>query len=386
MTKQHSVVAGTLLVACIVVAIAEGQQNRGNQFAGVELTTVPAAGQVHMVQRPGGGGNVGVFSGPEGVLLVDSLFAPLADRLVAAVRTISDGEIRFLINTHVHPDHIGGNERLAARGVLIFAHDNVRVRALERIRFPRGGGRFVPQPPEGARPVITYNDTVSFHFNGEEVRAFLAPPAHTDGDTFVYFPDSDVLHLGDVFRTTSYPIVDVYNGGTLAGTIEALEMAIAMAGPATRVIPGHGLRVVGREAMVEFLDMIIDVRDQVQALISEGRTLTQVMAARPTAAYDAQWGQEASCVHARTGVADREADVPSRNVAVSSCRAALLRGFERGHPSLAFHDRLIRHDSESLLNVRRARKDLGHQDPDQIFLGVHPERGVEEAAPVESTL
>ena len=294
MTKQHFVVGGTLLVACIVVAVADGQQNRGNQFAGVELTTVPAAGKVHMVQRPGGGGNVGVFSGPEGVLLVDSLFAPLADRLVAAVRTISDGEIRFLINTHVHPDHIGGNERLAGRGVLIFAHDNVRVRALERIRFPRGGGRFVPQPPEGARPVITYNDTVSFHFNGEEVRAFLAPPAHTDGDTFVYFPDSDVLHLGDVFRTTSYPIVDVYNGGTLAGTIEALEMAIAMAGPATRVIPGHGLRVVGREAMVEFLDMIIDVRDQVHTFISEGRTLTQVMAARPTAAYDAQWGQEAS--------------------------------------------------------------------------------------------
>ena len=294
MTKQHSVVAGTLLVACIVVAVAEEQQNRRNRFAGVELTTVPAAGKVHMVQRPGGGGNVGVFTGPEGVLLVDSLFAPLADRLVAAVRTISDGEIRFLINTHVHPDHIGGNERLAARGVLIFAHDNVRVRALERIRFPRGGGRFVPQAPEGARPVITYNDTVSFHFNGEEVRAFLAPPAHTDGDTFVYFPDSDVLPLGDVFCTTSYPIVDVYNGGTLAGTIEALEMAIAMAGPATRVIPGHGLRVVGRESMVEFLDMIIDVRDQVQTLISEGRTLTQVMAARPTAAYDAQWGQEVS--------------------------------------------------------------------------------------------
>ena len=224
MTNQRSVVAGTLLVVGVVVAAAAGQQNRGNQFQGVELTTVHVAGNVHMVQRPGGGGNVGVFVGPEGVLLVDSLFAPLADRLVAAVGAISDGEIRFLINTHVHPDHIGGNEPLAGRGVLIFAHDNVRVRALDRLRFPRGGGRFAPQPPEGARPVVTYNDQVSFHFNGEEVRAFLAPPAHTDGDTFVYFPDSDVLHLGDVFRTTSYPIIDVYNGGTLNGTIDALEM------------------------------------------------------------------------------------------------------------------------------------------------------------------
>ncbi len=293
MTNQRYVVAGALVVACVVAAAA-GQPNRGNRFRGVELTTVHVAGNVHMVTRPGGGGNIGVFVGPEGVLLVDSLFAPLADRLVAAVGEISDGEIRFLINTHVHPDHIGGNEPLASRGVLIFAHDNVRVRALERLRFPRFGGGFSPQPPEGARPVVTYNDQVSFHFNGEEVRAFLAPPAHTDGDTFVYFPDSDVLHLGDVFRTTSYPIIDVYNGGTLDGTIEALEMAIDMAGPETKVIPGHGLRIVGRDAMVEFLDMTIDVRDQVRTMISDGKQLDEVMAARPTAAYDAKWGQEAS--------------------------------------------------------------------------------------------
>lgn len=188
-----------------------------------------------------GGGNVGVFAGSDGVLLVDSLFAPLTERLVAAIRTVSKGEIRFLINTHVHPDHLGGNENLATQGVLIFAHDNVRVRALERFRFPRGDGQRFAPPPPGARPVVTYSDAVSFHFNGEEVRAFLAPPAHTDGDTFVYFPDSDVLHLGDVFHTTSYPLIDVYNGGTLAGTIEALEVAIEMAGPNTQVIPGHGL-------------------------------------------------------------------------------------------------------------------------------------------------
>ena len=294
MTRHPRIAAATLAAACIVVVAAAGEQPQGGQFAGVELTTVPVAGNVHMLQRPGGGGNVGVFAGPDGVLLVDSLFAPLAERLVAAVQNVSAGEIRFLINTHVHPDHIGGNEPLAGQGVLIFAHDNVRVRALERLRFPRGGGRFAPQPSPGARPVVTYSDAVSFHFNGEEVRAFLAPPSHTDGDTFVHFPDSDVLHLGDVFRTTSYPIIDVYNGGSVAGTIEALETAIAMAGTDTRVIPGHGLRVVGREAMVEFLDMILDVRNQVRALIADGRTLDEVMAAAPTAAYDAKWGQEAS--------------------------------------------------------------------------------------------
>ena len=292
--QPRLIVAALAALGLVMVAVGAGEENQGDRFAGVELTTVPVAGQVHMVQRPGGGGNVGVFAGPDGVLLVDSLFAPLAERLVAAVRRVSSGAIRFLINTHVHLDHIGGNEPLAGRDVLIFAHDNVRVRALERLRFPRRGGSFAPQPPAGARPVVTYNDAASFHFNGEEVRAFLAPAAHTDGDTFVHFPDSDVLHLGDVFRTTSYPIVDVYNGGTVAGTIEALETAIAMAGPGTRVIPGHGLQVVGRDALVEFLDMTVDIRDQVRALISEGRTLEEVMAAEPTAAYDARWGQEAT--------------------------------------------------------------------------------------------
>jgi cyclase len=292
MTRPRNVLASILLVAWVVAAAA-GQDQR-NQFDGVALTTVHAGGKVYMVQRPGGGGNVGMFVGPDGVLLVDSLFAPLADRLVAAVRQVTDSEIRFLINTHIHPDHIGGNEPLANRGVLIFAHDNVRLRALEELRFPRRGGQFVPRPPERARPVVTYNDRVSFHLNGEEVRAFLAPPAHTDGDTFVFFPESDVLHLGDVFRTTSYPIIDVYNGGTLAGTIKALETGIAMAGPDTKVIPGHGLAIVGRSALVEFRDMVVDIRERVRTMISKGRTLDEVMAARPTAAYDARWGQEAS--------------------------------------------------------------------------------------------
>ena len=295
MPRQPRVVVFALAALCmVIVAVSAGGQNQVDRFAGVELTIEPVAGQVHMISRPGGGGNVGVFAGPDGVLLVDSLFAPLAERLVDAVRRVSDGDIRFLINTHVHPDHIGGNEPLARRDVLIFAHDNLRVRALERLRTPRRGGRFSRQPAAGARPVVTFDSAVSFHFNGEDVRAFLAPAAHTDGDAFVHFPDSDVLHLGDVFRTTSYPIVDVYNGGTVAGTIEALEQAVAMAGPGTRVIPGHGLEVVGRDALVEFLDMTVDIRDRVQALIAEGRNLEEVMAAAPTAAYDAQWGQEAT--------------------------------------------------------------------------------------------
>jgi len=278
--------AATALSLSVASSLAYGQGN----FAGVELSITPVAGNVYMVQRPGGGGNIGVQVGPDGVLLVDSLFAPLADKLVAAVKQVTDEEIRFLVNTHIHIDHVGGNENLAERGVLIFAHDNTRLRFFEqRSRFPRAGGSFVPQQPEGARPLITFNDTMSFHLNGEEVRAFLAPPAHTDGDVFVYFPESDVLHLGDVYRTTSYPIIDIYNGGSLRGTIAAMDKAIEIAGPETKIIPGHGLEAVGRDDLVEFRDMILDIQGQVLSMILEGKKLDEVMAAQPTAAYDAKW-------------------------------------------------------------------------------------------------
>lgn len=277
------------IVITPLLTIASGSFGQGN-FDGVELSIEHVAGNVYMIQRPGGGGNIGAFVGPEGVLLVDSLFAPLADKVVAAVATVTDQEIRFLINTHIHIDHVGGNERLADQGVLIFAHENTRNRFFEaRSRYPRAGGSWVPQQPAAARPVISFNDEMNFHLNGEDVQAFIAPPAHTDGDAFIYFPESDVLHLGDVYRTTSYPIIDIYNGGSLRGTIAAMDKAIDIAGPETKVIPGHGLNVVGRAELVEFRDMILDVQRQVLTMIREGKKLDEVMAANPTAAYDAEW-------------------------------------------------------------------------------------------------
>jgi cyclase len=284
--KQFLLFAATALAFLAAGSLSYGQ----GRFEGVELSITPVAGNVYMVQRPGGGGNIGVQVGPDGVLLVDSLFAPLADKLVAAVKQVTDEEIRFLVNTHIHGDHVGGNENLAEMGVVIFAHDNTRLRFFEeRSRYPRAGGSFGPQQPSAAKPLITFNDTMSFHLNGEEVRAFLAPPAHTDGDSFVYFPESDVLHLGDVYRTTSYPIIDIYNGGSLRGTIAAMDQAIDLAGPDTKVIPGHGLEVVGRDEMIEFRDMILDIQGKVLSMILEGKKLGEVMAAQPTAAYDAEW-------------------------------------------------------------------------------------------------
>ena len=199
-----------------------------------------------------------------------------------------------IVLTHVHPDHIGGNESLANMGAIIVAHDNVRLRMLTELRIPRRGGISYPQPPEGARPIITFSEAITFHLNGEEVRVFLVPPAHTDGDAFVYFAGSDVLHMGDVFRTNMYPIIDVYNGGSFSGMIDALEIGIGMSGPETKVIPGHGAGFTDREGVVEVLIMMLDIRERVTRMIAQGSTLDEVLAAEVTAAYDAKWGQVAS--------------------------------------------------------------------------------------------
>ena len=259
-------------------------------MAGVDLQIHHVQGQVYMIQRPGGGGNIGAFIGNDGVLLVDSLFAPMTDNLVETIGEVTDGDIRFLVNTHIHIDHVGGNQNLAELGVVIFSHDNTRLKFLEdKSHFPRNGGSFAPQQPAEARPMITFNDTMTFHFNDEEISAFLVPPSHTDGDIFVYFPESDVLHLGDVFRTTSYPIIDKFNGGTLRGTIASLDRAISISGPNTKVIPGHGLEIEDRQKLIEFRDMILDIQSNVYTMIRAGMHLQEIMDAKPTATYDAQW-------------------------------------------------------------------------------------------------
>ena len=278
------------LILCFWCLFSESILAQAGFMAGVDLQIHHVQGQVYMIQRPGGGGNIGAFIGNDGVLLVDSLFAPMTDNLVETIGEVTDGDIRFLVNTHIHIDHVGGNQNLAELGVVIFSHDNTRLKFLEdKSHFPRNGGSFAPQQPAEARPMITFNDTMTFHFNDEEISAFLVPPSHTDGDIFVYFPESDVLHLGDVFRTTSYPIIDKFNGGTLRGTIASLDRAISISGPNTKVIPGHGLEIEDRQKLIEFRDMILDIQSNVYTMIRAGMHLQEIMDAKPTATYDAQW-------------------------------------------------------------------------------------------------
>jgi glyoxylase-like metal-dependent hydrolase (beta-lactamase superfamily II) len=263
----------TLLAALCLAAFSAAAQN--DDFASVQIVSHPIAGTVHYLE--GRGGNVGLSIGDDGVVMVDDQFAPLTEKLLTAIRQLSDRPIRMLINTHVHPDHTGGNENLGGMGIPIMAHDNVRVRMTLGIR----GG---PPSPLLARPILTYGDSVKLHLNGEEIEIVKAPPAHTDGDSFIFFKTSNVIHIGDVFRTGAFPVIDTDNGGTADGTIAALELAIEMAGPDTVILPGHGQPSSENDVQV-FLDMVVDVRERVSDLIAEGMSLEQIIAADPTAAY-----------------------------------------------------------------------------------------------------
>ena len=258
--------ASALLQPCLAVAQQDLSQ--------VEIRTHHVVGGFYYLE--GRGGNIGLSVGEDGVVMIDDQFAPLTDRILAAIRQINDGEIRFVINTHVHGDHTGGNENLGRMGILILARDKVRVRLMD-------------SRPEAALPVLTYSDAITIHLNGEEIHAFPVPPAHTDGDSYVYFTGSDVLHAGDVFRTTAFPVIDLNNGGTLPGTLDALAIAIGMAGPNTKIIPGHG-NVSTRADVMEFRDMILDVMAKVEPMVARGMTYEQVAAADPTAPYNAKWG------------------------------------------------------------------------------------------------
>jgi glyoxylase-like metal-dependent hydrolase (beta-lactamase superfamily II) len=249
-------------------ALAQGR------FDNVEVVAHHVAGSVYYLA--GQGGNIGVSVGADGIVMIDDQFAPLTDKIVAAIRGISDAQIRFLINTHVHGDHTGGNENLGRMGVLILARDEVRV-------------RLAAQSPEDALPVLTYSEAITIHLNGGEVHAAPLPPAHTDGDSHIHFRDDDVIHVGDVFRTVAFPVIDRGNGGTLDGTIDALAVLAGLGGPNTLYVPGHG-EVSSREDVMEFRDMVMTVKDRVAALVENGASYDQVAAARTTAEWEDRWG------------------------------------------------------------------------------------------------
>ncbi len=258
-----------------VVLISAGGQTAVAQqdWDAVEMTVHPIAGNVSYIQ--GSGGNIGLFTGDDGVFLIDDQYAPLTDKIVAAIRTVSSKPIRFLVNTHMHPDHTGGNENFGKMGTMIFGHDNVRSQMAI--------SDYAEEPP-----LVTFSEDMSFHINGETVHVFKTPDAHTNGDVYIKFESSNVIHTGDVYRTTSYPYIDSGNGGSFLGTIEAYDLLISVSDADTKIVPGHGV-VSSVEDVRAFRDMMLVIRDRVANAIREGKSLEEAQAAGLTAEYDERW-------------------------------------------------------------------------------------------------
>jgi cyclase len=270
------------LVAFAITAVSVRGQAQ-TDYSKVEIKTTKITNNFYTLE--GSGGTIGVLAGPEGVFMVDGEFAPLTDKIVAAIRKISTAPIRFMVNTHLHGDHTGGNENFAKLGVTIFARTELR----DRMAHPAPGANGAPgaPAPAAALPVITYDEPITFHINGEEVRAIPIRRAHTDGDTLVHFVNNDVIMTGDFYRSLGYPNIDRTNGGSLKGMLEGLSQVVAMAGPNTKIVPGHGA-MVDRNAVAAHRDMLMVLRDRVATLVVQGKTQDEVIAAKPTADYDAR--------------------------------------------------------------------------------------------------
>jgi cyclase len=282
------------LVALAGVVLAAAPDNATKPRAGpgpeelakAQVKVTQVSGSAWMIE--GLGGNVGVSVGDDGLLLIDGQYAGMMPKLKAALEKVSPKPVRFLVNTHWHPDHTDANAAWAQAGAIIVAHDNVRKRLSTDQNLPILGAKFSAAPPK-AWPVITFDDEIEFHWNGDDLHIVNLPNAHTDGDAVVYFPKADVIHAGDLFFNKAYPIVDYDSGGTLDGLLRAQEKMLAMAGPKTKIIPGHG-PLADKAALQSAHDLLLKLRDRIAAMVDQGKSLAEVKAAKPTADVDAQWG------------------------------------------------------------------------------------------------
>lgn len=272
---------GMSLASLNSVAFAQDQD-----FSQVEIQTIPVAEDIYMLV--GEGGNIGVAVGEDGVLMVDDQHAPLTDKIEAAISEISQEPIKFLLNTHWHFDHTGGNENLGKSGVVIVAHDEVYTR-MSTDQFIEAFQRSVPASPSVALPQITFNDTATFHLNQQTIKVFHVESAHTDGDTVVHFTDADVIHAGDVYFNEIYPFIDTSSGGSIAGMIKATEQILALAGDETKIIPGHGA-LSNRAELENYRQMLVEVKEITEKAIAQGLTLEEFIASKPTAKYDESLG------------------------------------------------------------------------------------------------
>ncbi|HJU75250.1 MAG TPA: MBL fold metallo-hydrolase [Gemmatimonadaceae bacterium] len=269
------------LAIALVAGVAGAQVN----YDTVQVRTTPLTRGVYMLQ--GAGGNIGLSVGDDAAFIVDDQFAPLTPKILAAIAAVTNKPVRFVINTHWHFDHTGGNENLGKAGAVVIAHENVRKR-MSTEQFIQALNRREPPAPKGALPIVTFTESVTFHINGDSLVATKVPPAHTDGDAVVHFAKANVVHMGDVFHNAGLPFVDRSSGGSINGVIATADMVLGMANAETKIIPGHG-PIADRARLKAWRDALFTLRDKVRAEIAASKTVDQVLAAKLTEPYAKDW-------------------------------------------------------------------------------------------------
>ena len=281
-TNSGKFLAGRLvLILTCLVWIAQAQRTR--DFSKIEFETIQVADGLYLLS--GDGRNITVFAGSDGVLLVDSQFAPLHQKIMDAVAKISPQPVRYLINTHLHGDHTDGNELMGKAGATIIAHDNLRKGLISQQSSPNPNSRIPTLGKEGI-PSVTYSDDMTLHFNGEEIYILHPDPGHTDGDSIIYFRGANAIQAGDIPSSLRYPTYDVNNGGSINGMIAAAELLLEMANPETKIMSPHNPPFATLKDVQEQRDMMIVVRDRILSAIRAGKTLEQIIASKPTAEFD----------------------------------------------------------------------------------------------------
>jgi len=283
MASNHRLPTLFILALMVLFAIPTGAQR---DFDAVNIEAVPVADGIFMLT--GAGGNIGLSVGDDAAFVIDDQYAPLTEKILAAIASKTEDPVRFVINTHWHGDHTGGNESMGQSGAIIVAHENVRKR-LSTEQFIEAFDTRVPPSPEAALPVVTFADSITFHWNGDDIRVFHVGPAHTDGDSVIHFQKANVIHAGDILFNGLYPFIDASAGGGIDGMIAAAERVLAMADEKTKIIPGHG-PLCEKAQLQASHDMLVVARDRIRRLMDEGKTRDEVIAAKPTADLDEEWG------------------------------------------------------------------------------------------------
>jgi len=252
------------------------------QFENVTINTIKLTDSIYMLE--GSGGNIIVSVGQDGVFMVDDQFAPLTEKIKEAILKITDQPVKFVINTHLHPDHVGGNENLGELGAIIVSHDNVRKR-LSTEQFSEFFKRTIPPMPEKGLPIVTFSDNMTAYQNGDEIKIIHVDNGHTDGDSIAYFTKNNVIHVGDDFNDISYPFIDISSGGSIDGLISSLETISSIIDDETKVVSGHS-EISNKTKVNDLTNMLKDVREKVNQMVKDGKSLEEIIASQPTSKYN----------------------------------------------------------------------------------------------------